>query len=275
MNSDRSYINFLGKIFFSFCLFVIGYRYFNNSLLSQLEIPILINPQANNTYWILLLLNIPQWCIENGRFIDTIMLFSCIGAFLKPQQKFFSIVFFIAYTTYLTTYNIYNIHHNHSFIGVWVMSFVFCFSNNFRTVLNLARYYALFIIASAGLWKVFRGAVFKVDHLSTILTNQFNEAYISTHTIVPCLIENSSISHFIFLVMVILQLIFMVGFFTKKHDKWLVLLFFLFFISDYIIMGLPFIEIYPLLLSFIQKDHLIYFLNKFTRYTSKIKTNVS
>ena len=51
------------RIFYAFSLVILGIVFYNNLLLHQMQSPVLIYPHADNTYWLLHYLGIPQFLL--------------------------------------------------------------------------------------------------------------------------------------------------------------------------------------------------------------------
>jgi hypothetical protein len=109
---------------------------------------------------------------------------------------------------------------------------------------------------SAALWKIGRGNLTNINHFGHILFNQHIYELIASknnlHThIISYLIVNSTLSYGLYLAATISEFIFVIGFFTKKYDRYLMLIFILFFSMDYVLMDLNFVELSVLLLTFV------------------------
>lgn len=236
------------RLFYLFCFVVMLFYFLDNRLLFQLEKPVLLYPSADNFYWLLLLLNIPQTIVMEGIYFDLFLLVSITLCIVKPKPPY-NLLFFALYTLYYATINIYFAHHMHSQMGIWLISLVLCFNNkNAYRFWELARYYTCFIFVSAALWKIGRGSVFHVEHLSLVITGQVENN--NPNFLQQFLIQHAGFSYIGFLIITALQGLFFIGFFTKKWDKMLISLFLIFFLLDFLVMHLHFIEIYPLLLTF-------------------------
>lgn len=240
-------------------------------MLFQLENPVLTYSQANRTLWLLLISTIPQTIIASSIWalvVDISLFTLAIIAFVFPQKRSINILFSVVLTLYVLIFSLYNAHFNHSFVGLLFTSYLLCFSEKaFETGKDLLRYYTCFIISSAGLWKIFRGHVFNFDQFTNIIQHQFGIDLLQNsdrYHIHSYFINNPTVAYVFFIFIVVVQISFLVGFFTKRYDKWLGVLFILFFIGDFLIMQLPFIEIYPLLLTFIEKDTIARVFNKIT-----------
>ncbi len=65
------------------------------------------------------------------------------------------------------------------------------------------------------------------------------------------LINHQVLSYALYLCSTVIELTFIVGFFTKKYDRLLALAFILFLIMDYLLMRIPYLELTPFLLTLI------------------------
>ncbi len=109
------------------------------------------------------------------------------------------------------------------------------------------RYYCIFVLFSAFCWKWSRGSLFFPNQLSEILKRQhidylidFPDAYFSQF--IRYLIANPSLSNLFWYSGWVVEAVFVVGFFTRTYDKLFLGLFLAFFIMDYFIMNLCFVE---------------------------------
>jgi hypothetical protein len=109
----------------------------------------------------------------------------------------------------------------------------------------MTRYTFIYALGTAGVWKVARGAAFQSNELSNILIMQHSNYLTNNCTEFLCqvhffLIENPSFSYALYVGATILELAFLVGFFTKKYDKWLVVLALTFVFFDHLVMRIPY-----------------------------------
>jgi hypothetical protein len=86
----------------------------------------------------------------------------------------------------MAIYNIvfatYSAHHFHSLMGLIIVSITFWTADEARhqRLWEGARYYFLFVMVSAALWKLFRGAAFQPDQMVNILKAQHAQ-YFAEH----------------------------------------------------------------------------------------------
>jgi len=124
----------------------------------------------------------------------------------------------------------------------------------FYVLFDGLRYFFLFFFASAGLWKLRQGGVFNPAEMSGVLLYQHSQLLTSSPDywqtkLILWLIQHKFIGYALYLSATLFELSFIVGFFTKRFDRVLLLLFLLFLVMDYIVMRIPYFEVGPLLLT--------------------------
>jgi hypothetical protein len=254
-------INDITKIrylFYGFVLFVFCRFYYLNLLLHQFESPIINFPEADNTFWLTLYLGIPQFLAQKfttSLILDaSLFIIPCLCIIYK-NSRILPLLFFILYLFYFITISNFQAHHAHNLNGILMLSILFCFkSRTFVPFFYFLRFYTLFIFVSSACWKLFRGSVFHMDHMSNTffsihiysLTNQPTSPF---SFFIKYLIDHAFVSQSIFIVGTLIQLSFLIGFFTKKYDRILIALFCFFFVGNYLFNRIPFIEFYVLLIT--------------------------
>jgi hypothetical protein len=244
--------NTIARIYYSFMLLVMVIEYLSGHLIHQLCEPVLIHPAADNTYWLLHLLFIPQW-IAQSSFVEIVFegcwVAIAISCLFFRSRVWLNVLFTLFFLVFIVTKNSYVAHQEHGINAAFLMSFIFWTNSEIRFsfLFRAFRYYVLFIFVSAACWKIFRESFFNPIQLSETLKNQ--HAYFLSmnpqgawYSVITYLINHSWVSHTIFVSAVLLQLSFAAGFFTRKFDKWLLVLFFLFFAGDWLLMGLSFYQ---------------------------------
>ncbi|MCY7408923.1 MAG: hypothetical protein LH473_01495, partial [Chitinophagales bacterium] len=167
----------ISKIFYGFMLFVIAVEYLSNHLIHQLNEPVLINPAADNTYWLLHLLMIPQLIASSN---DVALAFEIIWVALIlcclvfERQVIFNWLFTIFFLVFIVTKNSFVAHQEHGINAAFLMSFIFLVRNEtrFSFLFRAFRYYVLFIFVSAACWKILRWNFTNPFQLSEILKSQ-------------------------------------------------------------------------------------------------------
>ncbi|MEI6311775.1 MAG: hypothetical protein WCP57_05925 [Bacteroidota bacterium] len=249
------------RIYFALVVIFLLKQYADGLLLFQFDHVVFKYPSIDNTYWLFYLLQIPQLLASSKSSLlifDLALLFSCISNVIFIQRVWLARIFAVLFFIYFICVNSFSGHHSHMLVGILLSNVVFCF-RSLHTQLKLKeilRYYLLFLMTSAAFWKIGRGNLSDVQHFSNILFNQHIYELIASkknlHThIISYLIEHTPLSYSLYIIATICEIIFIVGFFTKKYDRYLILVFILFFSMDYLLMDLNFVELSVLLLTFI------------------------
>ena len=235
-----------------FLSFVWLFRCYQSLLLFQLHQAPFISVKADNVFWFYHALQIPHFIIKHQYFALLIDLTWLILAFLgifKVQRIWMNSLLCLLVFNYFILYNSLSTHHEHLLVGLlfFVPLLLIKDKTNFVLVFAGIRYYAIFVLFSAGLWKAYRGSLFTPNQMSEILKHQhidylisYPDAYFSTF--INYLISNPSLANLFWYGAWFIELIFILGFFTRRWDKLLGGLFILFFIMDYLLMHLCFVE---------------------------------
>jgi len=236
-----------GKYYFSFVVIWVIYRFWGNTLFSQLNAPVIQSPDVDNTFWLLSILSIPSFIIHNqiiATLLDIMMLFLPLLYLLKPN-KLYAILFTIIISLYHICFSLYAAHHFHSLMGIIIVSTVFWSDNENRKdkLWSLARYYFLFAMVSAALWKIGRGSVFDPNFMTETLKAQHAQYIFDFPNslltgIYKWTIDSTNFARWFYITATALELFFIVGFFTKKFDKLLAALFLIFAVANFFVMGI-------------------------------------
>jgi hypothetical protein len=155
---------------------------------------------------------------------------------------------FCAYVTlYLLLADLFwQIHHG-PFICYVLLAFAFVTNreDRFYFILRGCRYYFLYIFVSAAIWKTVRGTVFDGQEMSHILLLQHIDLLSGDCQTALCrfyawLIGHPAIAQGLYIGAVLMELVFMVGFFTRRFDRLLLGLAILFVAADLLVMRIPY-----------------------------------
>ena len=232
---------------FAVALLILFYRYISHALFLGMLHPVYSFQEKELCYRVFLTSHLAQ-SITNSNLLSAIFdlsLFAFPALFLLTRKKIFVIVFSIVLLIYFFTYNLVTGHHYHGLVGVLLITIPFWMKNEtrFHLLWETVRYYWLYIFASAALWKILRGSFFYTEQLSNILKSQQLDLLLQkpdslqTH-IVQYLIANPHVSHWVLATNVIVQLSFLIGFFTKKYDSLLFVLAIVFCVANYFVMNI-------------------------------------
>ncbi|HEX8332758.1 MAG TPA: hypothetical protein VF622_09045, partial [Segetibacter sp.] len=159
---------------------------------------------------------------------------------------------------YIQCYTLYPTYSIESYT-VWLLFPLLFITPNLRSfyfLLHGLRYFFLFFFASAGIWKLVQYGAFNTEQMSGVLLFQHKEFLTSSpgtwySSFIYWLINHSLFSYLLYLAGTIIELAFIVGFFTRKYDRWLIGGFLLFLCFNVIIMRIHYWEMTPFLLTLI------------------------
>ena len=268
----------LQRVFFSAVLLIFIYYYFSHLFISQVGLNPILFQEIDPAYWLLMILKIPQLIAGNtiiAIFFDLILVISAVISFIKPSQSVSVKIFFVFYFLYYMLFNLLSGHHYVN-IGILVTAFPFMFSRNekFAFLFACSRYYFLFIFTSAALWKLWRGSLFHNGQIVTLLQQKKLLATISGDTSLRFQIDLFLLIHKEFalvawIIMGVLELSFIIGFFSYKYDKILVANYILFLTGSFLIVGIVNIENLLMLMTLFP---IIKMINKVNRKLVLVKT---
>ena len=237
---------------FGFALLALLYRAWSGALLHQLVEPVLIHPHADNVYWLFHILQLPELLVGN-RFValvvDLLLFAMPVLALSFPKSTLWPRLFSLVLLLYFVTFHTFFGHHGHSLVGLLFIVVPFWFSHA-RTVtyaLRGVRFYALFAYVSAACYKIFRGSAFDHYHLMNTLRQQnadllWDGAQGFRQELMMDLMFSPTLLMWIGIVVVVVQLSFAIGFFTRKLDAVLIVLGALFHLGTWLTMDINFWE---------------------------------
>jgi hypothetical protein len=157
---------------------------------------------------------------------------------------------------YIQCYTLYPSNSIEGHIAWLLFPVVFIPNNNstFQLLFEGLRFFFLFFFVSSGIWKIVNGGVFNLSQMSGILLEQHKELLVNSidywqTKLFEWLIKNQVISYGLYLIATLMELSFIIGFFSRRYDKLLAVIFIMFLIGDYLIMRIPYFEVMPLLLT--------------------------
>jgi hypothetical protein len=239
----------------------------NGLSISQLGAPIIHEVRQDPLVWHLIHSGLADFIAGNtiaALIFDVVIiipmaviLFFTLSQKLTKRLIFLHCVLFAFYLLIIFSFPSLSIR---KYLGLAIVPLIFLFVDNerYKRALSYLRYYVLFIFASSAMWKIVRGAIFESDQFVNILRNQHFEHmvlfpdHISTH-IAECLISQETIAFVFYLLIAILQLSFIIGFFTKKYDRWLLIAMLLFVMGDFLVMRVEYWEFLVFVPVFLRK----------------------
>ncbi len=239
--------------FLFYYAFLVGF-YLDYRLLSQYH-PIFFNYNRDFTELALIATGIPRWMINHPFSFGA----ADALAFLLPlpillgfghKRRFFSffgVIFALFFAFYLLLADIFWQVHHEPFILFFLLALVFTTRrpDRFYLLITGCRYYFLYIFASAAIWKIARGAVFNGEEMSRILLVHHADLLTGTCSSISCrfyqwLILRPALSQLLFIAGALLEASFLIGFFTRRFDRWLILGAAVFVLADLLVMRIPY-----------------------------------
>lgn len=254
---------FLSKLCYGFLLLLLIYEYVSKGLVSQLQSPSLIYSNIDITYLLFNFFGVLDFIVTHywvAVTFDISLFITCLLCIFKPQKIIFPVLFLCLYFIYFIVYSNYGGHHLHSKIGALLICVPFLFKEkSFVLMWEALRYYVLFIMSCAFLWKFFRGAWIAQGHgVELIRQNWIPILYRKPHYLLRdfyfFIFNHPHIADILFTTGTILEGSFIIGFFTKKYDKLLCVIFIALIISFQITTDAFMFELLILLLTFLYSN---------------------
>ena len=233
-NKDQEYFfsqkqaNFLCRLVFCVILADLVFAAFSNTLIHQLQAPVLKFPYLDPTFWLVHILKIPGFISSNfyvAWFWDIVLFASCTGVIIFPQKKWLLAVFIVFYFVYYIIFNSYGLHHTHSLIPFLITPLAFLFTKkSFSFAWQGLRYFLLFSYSAAFLWKFFRFSWLQSSQgILIVKKNLTPYLFFNPNTFMAEIywwfLNHPFLTETIFLAGFILEGVFIIGFFTRKYDK--------------------------------------------------------
>ncbi len=214
--------------------------------------------------WLFMQIRLHQWLLFNpaGCMVSDILFYSAPMLFFQvvrhkpgwttPAAVYLLIINWI----YIQCYTLYPTNSIEGHLAWLLFPFIFMFRDKetFAVLFEGLRYFFLFFFCSSGIWKVVQGGVFNPAQMSGVLLFQHDTMLVSSplywqSRLVVFLIQHQTTGYLLYCCAAALQLLFLIGFFTKKFDRWLAAGFVIFLLMDYLVMRISYIEVLPLLLT--------------------------
>jgi hypothetical protein len=226
--------------------------------------PFMFTARFDGTTWLLMITGFHLWALKfawvNYMWDVLFYGFPVIYAFvfLRNNQLAakLSWIWLVINWLYVQVYTLYptNSIEGHTAWLFFPLLFATQSLRSFYLVMHGLRYFFLFFFFSAGVWKLAQGGAFDPVQMSAILMEQHKDFLISSpgywqSKLIYFLIEMPLISFSLYWIGILVELSFIVGFFTRRYDRLLIALFMLFLLFDYLVMRIPYFEVLPYLLT--------------------------
>ena len=238
------------------------YKLVNGLWLVQAAPYFFIN-RFDGTTWLLMQMGIHQWLLDNrpGWILFDIAFYAMPLAWYFIYKKnttagtIVAIAWLIINWLYVQCYTLFPVNSIEAHIAWLLMPLLFATTRltSFYYVMHALRYFFLFFFASAGIWKLRQGGVFYPQEMSGILLMQHADYLVSASDglftkFIYFLVKHEYIGFAFYITATLLELSFIIGFFTRRYDKWLIVAFGLFLLIDVLVMRIPYFEVLPLVL---------------------------
>jgi hypothetical protein len=241
----------MARAIFTWLFLVLVYFFINNSLVSQLQEPVLVYPGSDNTFWLLHILNIPQFLLKHywaGLSFDILLTCSCITCIIVPQQRFFTWTtiagVWILYIVYCSTAG-----KHYAQIGYLLtpIPFLVLSANKFDMLWELLRYWVCFLYLSAGIYKIYYGGFGYQATMSNILFQDNADWFVfykegMQFDTCHYLIQHPVIAQWLYRLATFTDLFCIIGFFTKRFDKWILAGLLGFHLANLFLLHISFVE---------------------------------
>jgi hypothetical protein len=248
-------------VYFLFYYAVFLFFYLDDRLLSQYQ-PILFNYNRDLTELALIATGLPRWLITHPLALTVAdalaFLLPAALIFVAIRKGRYATTLGAAFVCFLALYFLladifWQVHHE-PFIIYLLLPFAFVTNreDRFYKLLEGCRYYFLYIFVSAAIWKIARGAAFNGQEMSRILLLHHTDL-LTSHggqltgpcTLFSChvytwLVNHPYCSYWLYLGGALLEASFIIGFFTRRWDRLLIVLALVFVIADLLVMRIPY-----------------------------------
>lgn len=239
------------------------YRLYNGMFLYQLQ-PAFTYTRQDAFTWLFMQTGLHQWLLNNraGCLLFDILFVTAPAVYwlhyrYATRTCLISAIWMVLVNwVYVQCYTLYPINSIEGHIAWLMFPLVFLAQKEktFNVLFNGLRYFFLYFFASAGLWKLRQHGVFNQEQMSGILLFQHNQLLTNSpgywqSRFILWLIQHPLAGYLLYVVATVMELAFVIGFFTKRWDKLLAALFIAFLLADFIVMRIPYFEALPLLLT--------------------------
>ncbi|HUH74493.1 MAG TPA: hypothetical protein VLZ75_08795 [Chitinophagales bacterium] len=236
---------YLGKLVYGALIFLLLYRWYAGKFLMDIALSPVINPEVDNTFWLVLTSGIPELIINNPTLciiIDVIILaLACLG-FIRQDKVKITWIFLVLFFIQTITVETYTSSHSKTVVAILLTVLPFGFRGQYWLRLwELARYVLAYIMVNSAVAKIYFGGLFLKNQMTNILWEQHTDLLIlqpySWQTkFIRFLLNHTIFTNGIYYSAVLLQFVFIVAFFTKKYDKILAIFLIGFVLGTHIMM---------------------------------------
>lgn len=244
---DFSIRNNYARLIFGYFFVLVLYRIYSTQYLSFIYNQPIKAPELDYTYWLAHCLYFPHYIITHlwaCYLIDIGCLFFLLGCiFSEKYRHWFARFFILFFFIQRFTLESYSVSHTKSISCLFFAFLPFCFKEDeiFELLVGFGRYFLIFILVSAAYHKFANGGLLTAGNFSHQLVNQHSDLAILNPTHISYRIASYLITHplfgdIMFKLLWVSQVLFIVGIFTKRYDRFLWIILMGFAINTYFIM---------------------------------------
>jgi len=231
-----------------FCILLVEYlvMLFSGVTWSGLQGDTFFSIHVDPIVWLYYLTGLPAAILSSswiGIFLDILTIGLLIFMIRYRGNQKVAIALFVLLACFYLTLTGYLTHRNYQSGIFWVV-FPFMFSGKAKELaFDAVRYFLLFFYFSAAMYKLLDGALWYTMHFSDYLSGQFAPYFLEgnigwrTHLNL-FFVHHFHWAHFVYILSFILEIVAIVGFFTKRYDRLILLLLICFHIGDWILMDI-------------------------------------
>lgn len=253
---------------FGWLFLVLLYQWYANLMISQLEAPVLLRLDLDFTYWIVHATGIGELfqSSEASAFtFDIVLTTMCLMSVIFPKRIVFPILTGVFYLIYCVLLNSYQCWHYHNLITLILLIIPFCFRSlkTFSLLFAGLRYAVAYIYASAAIWKLFRGSVFNEGQMQWLIEHNYVDR-LAVEGYELSFLENMmfqvsnhpTLSSIALILGVAMEASFLVAFFTRKFDRYLIVVGVVFHLITALLVDVSFLQLWILFIVFLPPDRI-------------------
>ncbi|MHA4845958.1 hypothetical protein ACX0G7_17410, partial [Flavitalea antarctica] len=213
----------LQRVFYSVVLLILALNLLNHNLISQIGPNPLLNQDTDPVYLLFMASGfahfITGWAAP---YFDALLIIPSVASIILPRYKIFPLLFLILYFIYFIIFNMLSGHH-YTNVGVLIMSIAFIFTGQTRfvTAFSMCRFFLCFMMFSAACWKIVRGNLWNVDQTNVMLITTYLDQLVSgssfaVNNLVKWLIRHRAWAHSIWIVLILIEAVFILGFISLR-----------------------------------------------------------
>ena len=254
---------------FGWLFLVLLYQWSADLMMSQLESPVLVRVDLDLTYWLVHMTGIGelfQASYASALIFDILLSLLCLVVVIFPKRIIFPILTGIFYLVYCVLLNSYQCWHYHNLITLILLIVPFCFRSlkTFSILFAGLRYVVAYIYASAAIWKLIRGSAFNDGQMQWLIEHNYvDRLAVSGYEMnflenwMFQLSNHPTLSSIALIIGVAMEASFIVAFFTRKFDRYLIIIGVVFHLITAVLVDVSFLQLWILFIVFLPVDKMI------------------